>query len=208
MNDNVIPFRRPNRKPSGSNDKSRARPLPAGPRASPPEVSRVPQPTVRKAPVRARDIELSKRLAAVTFLPQEEFLRSIGDRGESLRRVALMREVDLLGSVMASNDRVFVLGSITPKNVETLYRHCRRLKAALDALTGEFGRASLYNLGSFAVTFDPIQPSGWHEVRRGEEQLRLNEEFTEQEVTDLVRPRLKPADRYEHEIFDVSHRNV
>jgi hypothetical protein len=163
---------------------------------------------VRKPPVPARDIELSKRLAAVGFLAEDQFLKSVADQGQNLRRAALIREVGLLARAMASNDRVFVLDSITPANVEALYRRCRRLKATLDILTSEFGRASLYNLGSFAVTFDPAQPSAWHKAHRGEEQLRLNEEFSEQEVVDLVRPRLTPATKYEHEFFDVHHRNA
>jgi hypothetical protein len=102
---------------------------------------------------------------------------------------------------------VFVLAPSTPRDVEAFYRQCHRLKTALDSLAAEFGRAALYNLGSLAVTFERNQPSGWHKTPRGDEQLRLNEQFIEREVVDLVRPRLKPADVYKHEIFDVGHRN-
>jgi hypothetical protein len=210
--DNVIPFRRPGRplfkagepsQPSGHRTRLRA----VDAEGSCGKERQSVQPTIRKPAVPAHDIELSRRLAATTFLTPEQFLHSIGSQGEALRREALRREANLLARVMASNHRVFVLAPNAPADAEAFYRRCHRLKSALDAIAAEFGRASLYNLGSIAVTFDPNEPSAWHRAERNEEQLRLNDAFSEEEVIDLLRPRLKRADVYEHEIFDVGHRN-
>jgi hypothetical protein len=211
MEDNIIPFRRRDLRPPDPDRRSQlcahAAPAADGQGAFATDGRHLP-PRVRKPRVPARDIELSRRLAATAFLPPERFLQSISGQGEAARRDALQREANLLARAMASNHRAFVLSPDGPVDIEAFYRRCHRLKTALDALAAELGRAALYNLGSFAVTFAPGQPSGWHTTRRGEERLRLDEAFGERDAIDLLRPRLRPAEVYEHEIFDVGHRNM
>src|SRR5262249_20109597 len=123
------------------------------------------------------------------------------------RKTLLRKEVNLLARVMASNHRVFVLTPEPLEELEEFYRQCYRLKTSLDILAAELGRAALYNRGAFGVVFDSDHPSGWRKDERKEEQLRLHTHFSEQEAVELFRPRLKPADMFEHEIFDVGYRN-
>lgn len=203
--DNIIPFRRPGRIARPLNEHSQT--VRPGELDADQRPHADPHPIVRKPRVPAQDIELSKRLSATSFLSPEQFLSSTAASSDASRKTALRREANLLARVIANDHRVFVLAPHLPNNVEAFYRQCYRLKTALDVLAVEFGKAALYNLGSFGVTFSLGQPSEWHKTERAEEQLRLNEQFSEQDVLALVRPRLKPAHVYEHEIFDVRHRN-
>src|SRR5262249_41470565 len=153
------------------------------------------------------EIELDARLAALTFLPPDEFLQSIADLRGASWNMTLSRECRLLNTKMSNDHRVTIMASDARKDPEIDYREHYRVKSALDKLSKKFGRAAVFNARGAAIVLGQ-GASGWHrDAKFKPEYLYLRDNFTIDEVYDLLCPRLAHADDYVHEFYDISYRN-
>ena len=133
-------------------------------------------------------------------------IRSTAHEESSTPDVGWLKAAQDISRDIGHRFRFFVMREGLPENEQVLCTILKRLRAALNPLAAEFGASALYNLLGVRVYFSQNKTE-YKIADGGFRSLYLNNDFSEKEVDELIRPLLQamsPAQR----IADTSLMNL